>query len=150
MISGNGARASDSADTSSISGAGTVHAHSSGASSEAKSVACAGVAMLAGGSATGFLGVEAPASSCNGTTLRSSRRASADRRKGWACQPSKWPSAMSSAQRSKARKASPDNCNKGGCMGFCSASQALSNCSIDQAASPNSLSPTMRELPLRV
>ncbi len=35
-------------------------------------------------------------------------------------------------------------------MGFCSASQALSSCSIDQAASPNSFNPTMRELPLSV
>ena len=35
-------------------------------------------------------------------------------------------------------------------MGFCSANQALSNCSIDHAASPNSFRPTMRELPLSV
>lgn len=33
---------------------------------------------------------------------------------------------------------------------FCSASHALSNCSMDQAASPNSVNPTMRELPLSV
>ncbi len=42
------------------------------------------------------------------------------------------------------------NCNNGVCTGFCSANHAFSSCSSDHPASPNSFSPTMRELPLSV
>ena len=78
------------------------------------------------------------------------RMASAASLKAFTCQPPALPAPMSSAQRPKACKAASDNCSNGDCIGFCSASQALIICSIDQAASPKSFRPTMRELPLSV
>ena len=58
--------------------------------------------------------------------------------------------AISSIQREKPVRLSPDNCSMCSLAGFCSANQPLNNCSIDHAASPNSLRPTIRELPLSV
>ena len=58
--------------------------------------------------------------------------------------------AMSSIQHSKPAKISSQKALKTSLAGFWSANHPLSSCSSDQAASPNSSSPTMRELPLRV
>ena len=57
---------------------------------------------------------------------------------------------MSSTQSAKPRIASAASLRMSSLAGFCSASQALRTCSIDQPASPNSVNPTIRELPLSV
>ncbi len=76
--------------------------------------------------------------------------ASAATRKALAFQPLSVPAAMSSTHRPKPRIASAARVRMSSLAGFCSASQALSTCSMDQPASPNSVRPTIRELPLSV
>ena len=135
----------------------------SGAVSSSSSVSVGGTIIAMAGSGVGSSATSAaaeartgssaavpPQATAKGTSVPSRRMASADRRKDSGSQPVARPAAMSSAQLLKACRASVDNCSKLGCMGFCSASQTLSTCSIDQAASPKSFSPTMRELPLSV
>ena len=85
-----------------------------------------------------------------GTKVPSKRRASDDLRKSAALQPFASWLAMSSAQRPKAPMAVPAMEIRLSLAGFCSARDALSICSKDHAASPNSLSPTILELPLSV
>ena len=80
----------------------------------------------------------------------STRQASAGPRNMADVQPASLPAAMSSVQRPKACMASRQRLRSPSVAGFWSASQVLSTCSIDQAPSPNSVSPTMRELPLSV
>ena len=85
-----------------------------------------------------------------GSTLPSRRMASATLRKALTSQAESSPAAISRAQRPKPSKAWREISSKGLSIGFCSASHALSSCSMDQAASPKLFSPTMRELPFRV
>ena len=57
---------------------------------------------------------------------------------------------MASVHARKPCRASDASPRSASVTGFCSGSQAFSNCSMAQAASPNSARPTMRELPFRV
>ena len=94
-----------------------------------------------------------PASAMAGSTEGSSRpslSACAARTKADAFQALASPASMSAAQQPKPSNVCRASCSSGASMGFCSASQRLNTCSMDQAASPNSCSPTMRELPLSV
>ena len=82
--------------------------------------------------------------------MPSKRIASATRLKAAGLHAEASPAAISSAHRPNPCNACSAVSRRGRSMGFCSASQALSNCSMDHAASPNALSPTIRELPLSV
>ena len=87
---------------------------------------------------------------CKGRYWPSRRSASAVLRNSWVLQGVVAWVAMSSTQRSNACMACSDTETNASLAGRCSAREVLSNCSKAHAASPKSLSPTMRELPLRV
>ena len=91
-----------------------------------------------------------PGSPCSGNVSPCLRQASALARSGAALHSASFWVAMSSTQRASACMASWDRFIKPGCAGLCSAKAVLMVCSIAQAASPNSVNPTMRELPLSV
>ncbi|EWS63557.1 hypothetical protein Y695_03211 [Hydrogenophaga sp. T4] len=79
-----------------------------------------------------------------------SRQACALRMNGSAFHSSAARASIASTQRSNASMASFASVSSPAAAGRCSASTALNSCSIAQAASPYSVRPTMRELPLRV
>ena len=106
---------------------------------------------VAGGGTTS--GVSADCARPGGTRamrLLSRRSASAAVRKACADHGVSAACAMSSTHWLNCRIASPHTASRSSLAGFCSASQVLTSCSSDHAASPNSFRPTMRELPLRV
>ena len=108
-------------------------------------------ASIAGDAASNL--VCAMTGSCNGTSLMSLPSvciASALVRNADAVHAPSVPLAMSSIQREKPTRLSPVMDSKSWLAGFWSASQLLNSCSIVQAASPNSLRPTIRALPLSV
>ena len=162
-VTGSTAGAAASRGSSGVSAAGTVR------SKATSSVACtgspdngigsvfrsgrsktAGATSTAAGTtgATGTTG--AAGANANGTRRPSERMASAEALNTLGSHPPAVPAEMSFTQRPKAFRLSCASVSRSGCTGFCSANQALNICSIDHAASPNSLSPTMRELPLSV
>ena len=118
--------------------------------------AAGGSSTPAAGSAIGGVGAAAAAGSASGSASGTSAAARCARhRPGRGTAPAfqalSLPAAMSSTQRPKPLHApSPVSVRRSSLAGFWSASQVLSTCSSDQAASPNSVSPTMRELPLSV
>ena len=99
--------------------------------------------------ATGKGGV-AGTGDIKGSQRPSSRMASALARKVDAVHVPSRLAAMSSIHPEKAVSASAEKDLRSSLAGFWSASQLLKSCSTAHAASPNSFSPTMRELPLSV
>ena len=135
--------ARSSGSSNSAAGAGSA-AGSGGRSGAASATAGAAASATTGGGATAAPGQG------RGTRVSSSRIASAALRKVWADHGVAAPVAMSSTQRENCSIASAASESRSALAGFCSASQVLASCSMAHAASPNSLSPTMRELPLSV
>ena len=108
------------------------------------SIAARSSANARAGGASGAAGI------CNGTKRPSIPMASALMRNGVALQPASRLAAMSSIQPEKPVMALAAKVLNPSVAGFCSASRLLTICSMHQAASPNSLRPTIRELPFNV
>ena len=121
----------------------------SGKSANANVAGNSTISTLSSGSA-GCAAAGLAVGNSSGTKRCSVRMASAASRNWLAFQPLSVPAAMSSTHSAKPRMASAASLRRSSLAGFCSASQALNTCSMDQPASPNSFSPTIRELPLSV
>ena len=123
-------------------------AGASGANSSASAWACC-AGWMASRWGTGAAAPLAAAKSMS-TSCVCKRMASALALKGVACHGASCPLRIACTHWAKPCMAWLARACMGAGMGFCSANQALSICSMAQAASPNSSSCTMRELPLRV
>ena len=123
-------------------------AGASGANSSASAWACC-AGWMASRWGTGAAAPLAAAKSMS-TSCVCKRMASALALKGVACHGASCPLRIACTHWAKPCMAWLAKACMGAGMGFCSANQALSICSMAQAASPNSSSCTMRELPLRV